>query len=108
MSICAQLLRPGEKTLSHRHNSSTIYIGAEGRGYTVVGDRRIDWARHDVFAVPTWQWHEHGNDSDQDAIAYSVTDSPVIEKLGLLCEHRKTSDGKTEFIGWNANRLVYR
>ena len=37
---------------------------------------------------------------------YSVSDSPVIEKLGLLCEHRKTRDGKTEFLGWQANRLV--
>jgi gentisate 1,2-dioxygenase len=108
MSICAQLLRPGEKTLSHRHNSSTIYIGAEGRGYTVVGGRRIDWARHDVFAVPTWHWHEHGNDTDQDAIVYSVADSPVIEKLGLACEQRKTKEGKTELIGWNANRLAYK
>lgn len=108
MSICAQLLRPGERTLSHRHNSSTIYIGAEGRGYTVVGDKRIDWAPHDVFAVPTWQWHEHGNDSDQDAIMYSVSDGPVIEKLGLACEQRKMKDGKIEFIGWSANRLAYR
>ncbi|MGH8680909.1 MAG: cupin domain-containing protein, partial [Burkholderiales bacterium] len=97
-----------EKTRSHRQNINTVYIGVEGRGYTEVGGKRIDWAPHDVFAVPTWQWHEHGNDSDQDAIVYSVSDSPVIEKLGLACEQRKTKEGKTEFIGWNANRLVYR
>src|SRR5687767_1437065 len=42
MSICAQLLRPGEKTLSHRENVNTIFIGAEGKGYSVVGDKRID------------------------------------------------------------------
>jgi gentisate 1,2-dioxygenase len=106
MSICAQLLRPGEKTLSHRHNINAIYIGVEGRGYTLVGDKRTDWAAHDVFAVPSWHWHEHGNDSGQDAIVYSVSDSPVIEKLGLYCEQRRTRDGKIEFLGWNANRLT--
>jgi gentisate 1,2-dioxygenase len=106
MSICAQLLRPGEKTLSHRENVNTIFIGAEGKGYSVVGDKRIDWSKSDIFTIPSWHWHEHGNDSNEDAIVYSVSDSPVIEKLGLLCEHRKTRDGKTEFLGWEANRLV--
>ena len=106
MSICAQLLRPGEKTLSHRENVNTIFIGAEGKGYSVVGDKRIDWSEFDIFTIPSWHWHEHGNDSNQDAIVYSVSDAPVIEKLGLLCEHRKTRDGKTEFLGWQANRLV--
>jgi gentisate 1,2-dioxygenase len=106
MSICAQLLRPGEKTLAHRENINTIFIGAEGKGYTKVGDKRIDWSKWDIFAVPSWHWHEHGNDSAQDAIIYSVSDSPVIDKLGLLCEHRKTKDGKTEYIGWQPNRLV--
>jgi gentisate 1,2-dioxygenase len=108
MSICAQLLRPGEKTLSHRQNINTIYIGAEGHGYTVVDGKRLDWAQHDVFCVPTWQWHEHGNDSGEDAIVYSVSDAPVIEKLGLYAEQQKTQDGKVNFIGWNANRLAYK
>lgn len=106
MSICAQLLRPGEKTLSHRENINTIYIGAEGKGYSMVGEKRIDWSKFDIFTIPSWHWHHHGNDSNEDVIVYSVSDSPVIEKLGLLCEHRKTRDGKTEFLGWQANRLV--
>ena len=106
MSICAQLLRPGEKTLSHRHNTSVIFIGAEGRGYVKAGDQRIDWGKHDIFTVPSWHWHEFGNDSKEDAIVYSVSDSPVIEKLGLYCEQRKTKEGGMEFIGWKPNRLV--
>lgn len=106
MSICAQLLRPDEKLLPHRHNSNTVYLGMEGRGYTVVGDKRFDWDKYDIFAVPAWNWHHHGNESAEDAILYSVSDSPVIEKLGLYYEHRKTHDGKEEFLGLNANRLV--
>lgn len=108
MSICAQLLRPGEKTLSHRHNTSTIYIGVRGNGYTVAGNQRIDWSKHDIYAVPSWCWHEHGNDGSEDAIVYSVSDSPVMEKLGLYCEQRKTRAGETEFLGWNANQLAFR
>jgi gentisate 1,2-dioxygenase len=108
MSICAQLLRPGEKLREHRRNASVIYIGAEGSGFTKVGDKRFDWRRNDIFCVPSWHWHEHGNDSKEDAIVYSVSDSIVIEKLGLYCEQRKTKEGKVEFVGWNANKLAYR
>jgi gentisate 1,2-dioxygenase len=108
MSICAQLLRPGENTLSHRQNINTIYIVAEGRGYTKVGDTRIDWSKHDIFAVPSWYWHQHGNISTNDAVLYSVSDSPVMEKLGLYCENRKTKQGGSEFLGWSAGELVYR
>ena len=57
----------------------THYIGVEGRGYTIAGDTRIEWRPHDVFCVPSWHWHEHGNDSGEDAIVYSVSDAPVIE-----------------------------
>jgi gentisate 1,2-dioxygenase len=108
MSICAQLLRPGERTLCHRQNINTVYIGVEGRGYTEVAGKRIDWAPHDVFCVPSWHWHEHGNASGEDAIVYSVSDAPVIEKLGLYCEQQKTAEGNTNFIGWNANRLAHK
>jgi gentisate 1,2-dioxygenase len=106
MQICAQLIRPGEKTLSHRHNTSVIFIGAEGKGYVKAGDTRIDWGRHDIFCVPSWHWHEWGNDSNEDAIVYSVSDAPVIEKLGLYCEQRKTREGGMEFLGWKPNRLT--
>lgn len=106
MAICAQLLRPGEKTLSHRHNTSSVYIVAEGEGYTQIGDTRFDWSKNDVFSLPPWYWHHHGNATKNDAVLYSISDSTVIEKLRLYMEERKTKDGSTEFVGAEAHRLV--
>ena len=97
MSICAQLLRPGEKTLSHRHNTSTIYIGVQGNGYTLAGDRQITWSKHDIYAVPSWCWHEHGNASSEDAIVYSVSDSPVMEKLGRTASSGRRARARLSF-----------
>ncbi len=109
MSACAQLLPPGGKTLAHRHNTSTVYIVAQGNGYTSVNGTRIEWTKNDIFAVPSWNWHEHGNLSDkEDATLYSITDSPVIEKLGLYREQRKTPTGEVEHIGWIANQYVQK
>ncbi|MDU0957212.1 MAG: cupin domain-containing protein [Bradyrhizobium sp.] len=82
-----QLLRPGEKTKAHRHTGSFIYQVAKGRGYSIVAGKRLDWQERDIFCVPSWAWHEHGNASDSDdACLFSFNDLPVIEGLGFYRE----------------------
>jgi gentisate 1,2-dioxygenase len=36
--------------------------------------------------VPPWAWHEHANDTDEDAILFSVQDTPILHALGLYRE----------------------
>jgi gentisate 1,2-dioxygenase len=82
-----QLLRPGERTKSHRHTGSFIYQVATGRGYSVIGGKRFEWEERDIFCVPSWAWHEHGNMSEsEDACLFCFNDLPVIEGLGLYRE----------------------
>lgn len=95
-----QLLRPGEHTLSHRHTNSAMYICLEGSGHTIVNGEKHSWEENDVFCVPSVHWHEHANNSDtEDAVLFSVTDAPALEKLGLLWEERKTKTGEIEQRG---------
>ncbi len=87
-----QMLRPGESTQSHRHISSAVYFVVQGKGETVVGDERLEWNRHDSFAVPNWSWHRHINRSKTDAaILFSVNDTPVFQALGLYREEPENS-----------------
>jgi gentisate 1,2-dioxygenase len=82
-----QLLRPGEKTRAHRHTGSVLYQVAKGSGYSIVAGKRFDWQERDIFCVPSWAWHEHGNVSrSEDACLFSFNDLPVIETLGLYRE----------------------
>jgi gentisate 1,2-dioxygenase len=82
-----QLLRSGEKTRAHRHTGSVLYQVAEGSGYSIVAGKRFDWQERDIFCVPSWAWHEHGNASRrEDACLFSFNDLPVIETLGLYRE----------------------
>jgi gentisate 1,2-dioxygenase len=78
-----QLLRPGEKTQAHRRVCCTNYHVVEGAGYSVVGDRRLDWEDKDVFTVPTWTFGEHVNTGDHPAFLFSFSDAPVMQALGL-------------------------
>jgi len=82
-----QMLRPGEKTRAHRHTGSSIYQCAKGSGYSIIGGKRFDWKRRDIFCVPSWAFHEHGNSSaTEDACLFCFNDLPVMNALGLYRE----------------------
>jgi gentisate 1,2-dioxygenase len=81
-----QLLRPGEKTRACRRVCCTNYHVVEGVGYSIVGDRRLDWEDKDVFTVPTWSFHEHVNNGDRPAFLFSFSDAPVMKALSLYRE----------------------
>ncbi len=82
-----QLLRPGEKTKAHRHTSSVVYNVVRGSGTTMVDGVRLDWTEGDFFCLPTWAGHHHTNgSSSEDAILFSMNDSPVLKALGMYRE----------------------
>ena len=82
-----QLLRPGERTKAHRHTGSFVYQAAKGQGYSIIDGKRFDWEAKDIFCVPSWAVHEHGNRSErEDACLFSFNDLPVMQALGLYRE----------------------
>jgi gentisate 1,2-dioxygenase len=93
MSCRAQLLRPGEHTRAHRTLSSTVYFVIEGEGCTVIEGTRFEWQRGSVIVVPNWHWHEHQSLGGREAVLFSVTDQPVMEKLGMYREEAYIENG---------------
>lgn len=87
-----QMLRPGEKTKRHRHTSSAMYFVVHGEGTTMVGEKALEWGKHDSFVIPNWAWHEHINRlKSEEAILFSVTDIPVLKAFGLYREEPENS-----------------
>ncbi len=85
LSCSIQMLRAGEKTQAHRHTSGAAYHVVRGQGTTIVGSAELAWEAGDCFVVPPWYSHRHINRSSKsDAILFSISDSPVLEVLGLL------------------------
>lgn len=108
MTICTQMLRPGEKTLEHRHTSQTIYIGVEGRGKLVVENHEFEWGPHDVFVVPSWMWHRHENAEDAaPAFLHSISDATLAATLNLYREQQKHPDGSISDSHWLSQYLQY-
>ncbi len=78
-----QSLSAGQKTLSHRHNSTTFYFAFEGEGAIVIEGERLEWHRGDIFAVPAWKWHHLENSPTGETILFSIDDWPAMTKMGF-------------------------
>jgi gentisate 1,2-dioxygenase len=86
MTCWIQLIRSGVHTKPHRQTNSAAYHVFRGEGYTVMNGAHLAWETSDFFAVPPWTWHEHANDSHEDAILFSVQDTSILSALGLYRE----------------------
>jgi len=87
LSCWIQMLRPGESTKAHRHNSTSIYHAVRGKGTTLINGEPFRWEKGDTFIVPLWSWHGHANRSSKDeAILFSLHDLPILKAFGLYRE----------------------
>ncbi|MGY4691494.1 cupin domain-containing protein [Salibacterium sp. K-3] len=90
-----QRLPEGYHSNAHRHTNSSIYFVHEGEGCTVIDGVKFEWAKGDLFIVPSWCWHEHVNTGGKNAHLFSVHDTPIMEHFNLQREEEyKDNNGK--------------
>ncbi|MFC0040192.1 cupin domain-containing protein [Actinomadura rayongensis] len=76
-----QRVLAGGRTTATRTVGSAVCVVHRGAGSSLVGGHRVDWTAGDVFVVPSWAWAQHRADADADL--FVLSDTPVIEALGL-------------------------
>ena len=96
LALKLQRLAPGSHTEAHRHTSSVVYHVAKGEGYSIIDGKQLEWTKGDTFVLPSWALHEHGTDSSDDAVLFSMSDLPVIEAMGL---YREEEGKRQEVVG---------
>ena len=53
----------------------------------MIDGQKFDWTEGDIFCLPIWASHKHLNPSPtEDAILFSMNDSPVLQSLGIYRE----------------------
>lgn len=78
-----QIVRSGEIAWAHRHTINALRFSIQGgaKTYTVVEGRRLNMEPYDLLVTPGWTWHDHHNESDQDAIWLDGLDVPFTLAL---------------------------
>jgi gentisate 1,2-dioxygenase len=47
-----------------------------------LAGQRFEWRANDIFVVPGFAWRRHSNTGNMDAILYTVSDAPLLDKIG--------------------------
>lgn len=77
-----QMVKPGEIAPAHRHTQSAIRFIIQGKGaYTSVEGERCFMEPRDLILTPPWQWHDHGNETDEPVIWMDGLDINLIKSL---------------------------
>lgn len=85
ISLTIGELVPGGRSNRHRHTYETILYVLEGRGYSVIEDRKIEWEPGDAVYIPVWAWHYHVNaDPEKPARYLACENAPMLQNLGRL------------------------
>ncbi len=84
MAVCMQWLPKGFSGRKYRGTDGAVYCVVEGHGSVNIGDTRFDFAPHDVFVVPSWEYYQLAAGSD--CVLFSYTDRAAQEALGFWRE----------------------
>lgn len=77
-----QLVMPGEVAPAHRHSQSALRFVLEAKGgFTAVGGEKTVMRYGDFVITPSWEWHDHGNDSSAPVFWLDGLDIPLVQFL---------------------------
>ncbi len=77
-----QMVKPGEIAPAHRHVQSAIRFIIQGNGaYTAVEGQRCYMEEYDLLLTPPWQWHDHGNETNEPVLWMDGLDINLIRSL---------------------------
>lgn len=80
-----QVLLPGEVARAHRHSPAAIRFIMQGNGaYTAVEGEKVVMREGDLVLTPSWQWHDHGNETQETVVWMDGLDVPLTKALNSI------------------------
>jgi gentisate 1,2-dioxygenase len=80
-----QVLLPGEVARAHRHSPAAIRFIMQGNGaYTAVEGEKVVMREGDLVLTPSWQWHDHGNETKDTVVWMDGLDVPLTKALNSI------------------------
>jgi gentisate 1,2-dioxygenase len=103
-----QLLLPGEVARAHRHTPTAIRFILAGSGaYTAVDGERVVMEPGDLVLTPSWQWHDHGNETDHPVVWMDGLDIPLVRSLNTMFFQMYTERQMPATKPVNASKELY-
>lgn len=79
-----QAVKPGEIAPAHRHTTTATRFIMKGKGGKgTVNGSKLDFQPGDFLNTPTWAWHDHTNDGDEEVLWMDCLDSPFTKYMDV-------------------------
>jgi gentisate 1,2-dioxygenase len=103
-----QVLLPGEVARSHRHSPSAIRFIMQGNGaYTAVEGEKVVMREGDLVLTPNWQWHDHGNETDETVVWMDGLDVPLVKAMNCMFFEMHGERKYTQSKPVNGSKALY-
>ena len=84
MAVFMQWLPGGFSGHRYRSTDGAVFCVVEGNGSISIGGTRWEFAPHDVFVAPSWEFYQM--QADTDCVLFSYSDRAAQEALGFWRE----------------------
>jgi gentisate 1,2-dioxygenase len=92
-----QLVLPGEIAPQHRHTQAALRFVLEGKGATTtVNGERLEMYPGDLVLTPSFQWHDHQNETDEPIVWMDGLDIALVALLDA--QFAQTSNQKQQDV----------
>jgi len=78
LMVCLNTLYPGKvnkefkMSRGHKHNAEEVYIFLKGRGYILIGKKKINVKEGDIVTVPVNKWHRTVNNGRKKLVYLTI------------------------------------
>lgn len=87
LGFTALFLQAGQRAAPPLRSSSAAFHVVSGKGYSQIGDTRIDWTSKDTFTAPVFAPIDHI--AQEDSYLIRIHDRPLQDKLGYYEERSR-------------------
>lgn len=109
MVAAYQLIKPGETADAHRHTPNALRIILEGKGtFTVVNGTRVEMRPGDVLLTPSWAWHSHSSNGNEDCYWVDVLDVPLVHLMESMFFERHPDKLESNVVDADSSPIAFR
>jgi gentisate 1,2-dioxygenase len=83
IQVALEVLKPGERTVVVRQNSTQVNFCIQGSGTSVIRGKRIGFRQYDVWNTPSMHPYFHINDTDALQVRLTYSNAALLEMLNV-------------------------
>ncbi len=83
IEVALDVLKPGERTVPYRQNSTQVNFTIQGQGASFIGGKRFDTKLYDVSNTPSMQPYWHQNNGDGLFVRLTYSNAALLEMMNV-------------------------